>query len=118
MAYKNPEDQKANSRKWYLNNTAKHKAQAKRSRYKLKGPRRVWLQEIKSNLKCNTCGESRFYCLSFHHREPGEKDFNISEMYLYSKKRILEEIAKCDVLCHNCHAEVHWKENNFSEEIG
>ncbi len=26
-----------------------------------------------------------------------------------SKERILKEIAKCDVLCRNCHAKLHWE---------
>ena len=108
MAYKNSADAKANAHKWYLNNTDRHKVQAKASRDRIKGPRKIWIQEIKSKLKCLRGGESRWYCLAFHHRDPNEKDFDVSRMCLYSKKRILEEIAKCDCLCHNCHAEVHY----------
>lgn len=28
----------------------------------------------------------------------------------WSKKRILAEVTKCDVLCANCHAKHHWDE--------
>ncbi len=29
----------------------------------------------------------------------------------YCKARVLEEIVKCDVLCANCHLNLHWGEN-------
>ena len=44
--------------------------------------------------------------LEFHHLNPLEKDFNISS----SSKPIEElkkEVDKCQLLCANCHREVH-----------
>jgi hypothetical protein len=57
---------------------------------------------------CVKCGEGRPYVLDFHHRDPSEKFYNMD----YCKRNLgLEtlkaEIAKCDVLCANCHREVH-----------
>ena len=62
---------------------------------------------------CIKCGEKHPSCLDFHHRG-GKKDKlgNISETRKFAVKRILEEIAKCDVLCANCHRKHHWNERN------
>jgi hypothetical protein len=52
---------------------------------------------------CHICGESDPRVLEFDHEDPETKSGNISEMYTYSKRKILEEIAKCKVMCANCH---------------
>lgn len=71
--------------------------------------RREWLNNIKKTLSCIICGENRYYCLVFHHRNPSQKDETLSRMLgqLASIKRMQKEIEKCDVLCYNCHAEIH-----------
>lgn len=39
-------------------------------------------------------------------------------MKLQSKKRIFAEIAKCEILCANCHCKEHYKEDSVgSHEI-
>lgn len=57
--------------------------------------------------KCERCGYSKcIHALEFHHLNPLEKDFNISS----SSKPIEElkkEVDKCQLLCANCHREVH-----------
>lgn len=72
----------------------------------------AWLQELKKTLKCVRCGESDWRCLDFHHRKPSQKEHGVCQMpyYGYSKTRILKEIAKCDVLCANCHRKETYKE--------
>jgi hypothetical protein len=54
---------------------------------------------------CITCGEGDPVVLDFDHRDDEVKVGNISEMSLrmLSLNRLLSEIAKCDVLCSNCH---------------
>jgi hypothetical protein len=49
--------------------------------------------------------------LEFHHREPKLKEIVVSKAldWGWSIERILNEIAKCDVLCANCHRKQHWK---------
>lgn len=70
-----------------------------------------WLIEYKKTLKCEICGEDRHYVLDFHHRNPHEKDFNISKAYKNTNKEtIMKEIEKCMVVCSNCHREIHWLE--------
>lgn len=58
--------------------------------------------------KCQRCGYDRYMrALEFHHRDPSEKDFSISKQLNRSLQELREEIKKCDLLCSNCHAEVH-----------
>jgi len=70
----------------------------------------LWLNEYKKGLSCIRCSESHPATLQFHHRNPQEKEFSIG-MYRrgkFSRERVLKEIAKCDVICANCHAKEHW----------
>ena len=76
---------------------------------------RDWYRDIKSSLKCQKCGEDHPACLHFHHRNPECKEFGIgSNVISVSKTRLAEEIAKCDVLCANCHAKTHYDIKNYS----
>ena len=71
--------------------------------------KREWLKELKHKLFCIKCGKNHIACLDFHHKNPVEKDMGIAKMlYRWSKKKIEEEIAKCDVLCSNCHRKEHY----------
>lgn len=58
---------------------------------------------------CESCGYDRcLSALTFHHRHPNKKDFNVSEMIdKIEWFRIEEEINNCSLLCANCHYEVH-----------
>ena len=62
----------------------------------------------KKTLRCKKCGESRFYLLDFHHRNPEEKDYAISDNSRASLASLEIELEKCDVLCSNCHREWHY----------
>ena len=58
--------------------------------------------------KCKNCGYNKCIgALDFHHINPNEKDFTISNN---SGKwaNIKKEPDKCDLLCKNCHAELHY----------
>lgn len=95
-----PEEMKKYRRDWY--NKWK-KPEYKRIK-KRKRELRKWFIEYKKKLKC-ACGENDWRCLEFHHKKPKEKFKAVCMMVVlgYSKKRILEEIKKCKVLCANCH---------------
>jgi hypothetical protein len=123
MAFKDPEKQKEYDRKksaarratpeyrqykkdYYKTNSTKLKAQIAASRVK----RRVSLREFLDDLKnhpCVDCGNTfPPECMDFDHiPERGEKLFNIGETWggSYSKKRILAEVEKCELVCSNCH---------------
>ena len=68
--------------------------------------------------KCQVCGYDKcFSSLDFHHRNPSEKDFQISEVRWKPWPIIKSELDKCDCLCRNCHAELHFlqRENSFDK---
>jgi hypothetical protein len=61
--------------------------------------------------KCQSCG----YCksmrvLSFHHRDPEQKEFSIAGKMTWAWARLMKELDKCDLLCANCHLETHDEE--------
>ena len=66
----------------------------------------AFLLKYKAEHPCSVCGESRPPCLEFHHRNRETKEFTIAQarQSSISIDRIEAEIAKCDVLCRNCHA--------------
>ncbi len=62
--------------------------------------------------KCIKCGYNKcIAALEFHHRNPSEKEFNISRYQNLSWMKILTELDKCDLLCSNCHRELHYEEH-------
>lgn len=69
-----------------------------------------WYAELKKTLKCANCPENDPRCLDFHHINTKEKDATICYMVYngYSKNRILKEMAKCIVICSNCHRKLTW----------
>jgi hypothetical protein len=58
--------------------------------------------------KCSKCNySSNLAGLAFHHL--GKKEFQLDVRSLSNRKLgpIIRELAKCELLCHNCHSEVH-----------
>lgn len=58
--------------------------------------------------KCQKCGYAK--CLSalhFHHRDPNTKDFSIGGSHCRKWELVRAELDKCELICANCHAEVH-----------
>lgn len=56
---------------------------------------------------CVYCGEEDIDRLDFHHSDPATKCFTIGTTATRSREAILEEIAKCELLCHACHTITH-----------
>lgn len=61
--------------------------------------------------KCIRCGYDKcISALDFHHRDPTQKDFAISHLKSHAlTKKVFEELDKCDLVCSNCHREIHDK---------
>jgi thymidine kinase len=65
----------------------------------------AWLRELRM-VPCLDCGGTFApYAMDFDHRDPGAKSFNLggSRAMLASRAALIEEIAKCDIVCANCH---------------
>lgn len=59
--------------------------------------------------KCSRCGYSKCVnALEFHHRDRAQKDFNIAQTGKTPGLATLKhETDKCDLVCANCHREIH-----------
>ena len=72
-----------------------------------------WSLEYKG-FKCEICGYDKCNeALEFHHLNPQEKDFNLSDKDISLDWEIIKkELDKCILVCANCHREIHSKEYN------
>jgi hypothetical protein len=64
-------------------------------------------QEIRATKEkpCADCGgEFPYYVMDFDHRDGEVKLFDVSKgMLSLGRAKVLAEIAKCDIICANCH---------------
>lgn len=61
--------------------------------------------------RCTQCGyERNLAALTWHHRDPDGKLFHLDLRNLSNRNEadIRQEVAKCVLLCANCHAEAHF----------
>lgn len=79
-----------------------------------KGRNRDVVQDYKTAHGCKHCGEAHPACLDFHHRDPKTKLACISELVKdgYRVEVLLAEIAKCDLLCANCHRKLEYNKRH------
>ena len=66
-----------------------------------------FVQEHKSRWGCKDCGEKDPVVLSLHHKS--NKKFNVADRVGGNQQQLADEINKCEILCHNCHAKRHHK---------
>lgn len=60
---------------------------------------------------CQSCGyDTCLAALEFHHKNPAEKEFQISGIKggprTYSLGKLIKEVQKCILVCANCHREI------------
>lgn len=54
---------------------------------------------------CMDCGVSYPpYVMQWDHRDPSQKEFTIGSTTRVAWDKVLAEVAKCDLVCANCHA--------------
>jgi hypothetical protein len=78
--------------------------------YDQRDKRRKLVSEYKLSYGCAKCGYNTCStALHLHHKDSKDKTNNISRMITqgYGIGRVIEEMRKCEVLCANCHAELH-----------
>lgn len=61
--------------------------------------------------KCTVCGEENIFKLTFHHKDVNTKEFEYSDKKSLRWSLLKEELSKCDLLCNNCHREIHYNES-------
>lgn len=95
MAMMYPESERQRRR---TNGTAKARRQK----------RAALIADLKRCYGCANCGETDPDVLDFHHLNPDQKRFTVSDMlYRLTLEELLAEIATCQVLCGNCHRKHH-----------
>lgn len=71
-----------------------------------------FIRELKDNKECMDCKLTYpHYVLDFDHRPDEQKLVNISSIASrknWTKDKVLAEIAKCDLVCANCHRIRTW----------
>lgn len=66
---------------------------------------RLALAQYKTERGCERCGyDTHDVALHFDHIDRATKSFMIAQNTGRSWKKLMEEVAKCRVLCANCHA--------------
>ncbi len=117
MPYKDKSKYKSESYREYMRNYQRTWHQRNRTQRIAKvneRKQRIWefYNKLKATLACSKCGENHPATLQFHHCDPEQKEFNLSEAVRegYSIERLKKEIAKCVVLCANCHAKEHYEQ--------
>lgn len=102
---KNLDKTRAYSRKWKENNPQRA---AESNKANMRNRRLMGQQLIREhkNVPCTDCGlRYPTYVMDFDHRR-GEKLANVGSLVGHANaRRIREEIAKCEVVCANCHRE-------------
>ena len=62
---------------------------------------------------CMDCGQVFHHCaMDFDHRSNEIKLFAIAQGKHHSEEKLRAEIAKCDVVCANCHRVRTWKKGH------
>ena len=66
--------------------------------------------------RCSRCGYDKcIAALHLHHTDPSMKDPDWKNIRKHSLDKIRERVGQCELLCSNCHAELHW--GNLPEEL-
>ena len=97
-----------------MDDQEKKEKPAPRRRYKaLKYKRTVALFKALLGGKCVVCGATEQ--LEIDHIDPATKEFELTKSNTYSRKKVMEELAKCQLLCKTCHLEKTKREKTKRE---
>ncbi len=89
----------------YQKDKAKYKERSSTRRKRVTAEYAAW----KSQQVCCRCGESDEVCLDAHHTDPTKKDFQLAKLGQeeFGSERWHTELAKCIIVCANCHRKIH-----------
>ena len=110
MPFKDPEKQRAASRRHYEKNKEAIKVRTRRTAAEYRKQLRMWLFEHLRNNPCIDCGEADPIVLEFDHQR--DKKFAIGNAAGkgVALNTLIAEVAKCKVRCANCHRRKTYKE--------
>jgi hypothetical protein len=112
---KNREKVRLWGRNYYQKTKQKHFAQNKTLKSKSYEANRKHRNKLRAvgylGGKCIVCGYSKCIgVLEFHHKNNNDKENDVSGLLYHTWKTIVEELDKCELLCANCHRELHYIE--------
>ncbi len=106
------------AKEYYRRNRGKRVAQLTKSTRERRERRSEWLKKLKTSTPCKDCGKLYHYSqLDFDHRAGVEKHASLKRhrnMGFWNFVRqqgwqtVQDEIAKCDIVCANCHRLRTW----------
>lgn len=104
--------QRESAKEHYRKNKARYIERARiRSQAEFKR-RMEWLADYFRSHPCVDCGEADIFVLEFDHLR--DKSFNIgNRLRDLNINAILDEIAKCEVVCGNCHRRRTARRGNY-----
>lgn len=70
----------------------------------------AWVKNLKIGRQCERCGYDHPAALDWHHRPGEEKLFSVCKAPERGagRTKILAEVAKCELICANCHRVEHF----------
>ena len=102
MPYADPQRRKEYAMELYYKDYEKNKANRNRTARARRNENQIWLDSLKSG-PCTDCGETfPPVCMDWDHVR-GTKVKNVGRLTHISRRMILEEISKCELVCANCH---------------
>ena len=73
----------------------------------------AFVRGTKDMKPCMDCGVAYpYYVMHYDHREPATKKWDLSHAKTITGARV--EIAKCDLVCANCHAERTFRTKHYT----
>jgi len=108
---------RAYGKQHYLKNRNYYLIKATRNRIKAKRKLRQFIYDYYKAHSCVVCGESDPVVLEFDHLREKYKGIAIMVNRALSLTRIEAEIAKCEVVCANCHKRRTAKKFNWYKNL-
>lgn len=91
----------------YQKNPAPYKRRARAFRKKSSAEIKGWLRSVKGKYGCVCCGEREVCVLDFHHLVGEDKEIAVTTAASKGVLTVERELAKCVVVCANCHRRIH-----------
>lgn len=110
---------RASARRYYSENREKHLRVVMERTKRARRAAQDFIGGYLAIHPCVDCGEADIRVLDFDHRPGVAKSADVMRLvrFGHSLKKVVSEIAKCDVRCRNCHARVTYErsENNWRQ---
>ena len=114
LSYHCKECSRAYVKEHYIKNRMYYLNKAKKRNTVIKNIACEYIAKYLKGHPCVDCGEKDILVLEFDHKNRAIKSNEVSSIIrgFSSVEKVMEEVAKCDVRCANCHRRKTGRENN------